>query len=209
MKYIFCAGAPGSKWSSLIKNIYYSPDVDRGDYSDARTYHHDASGKMDLMHLGAYFDPGMEFGAWFDQLDQNTKGMCEAEFDRPWAGHAQGGIKIIKSHVFAAQIDFLRETWPDCPVVLVHRPNDACLGWWVRCGHFNITYPKYGYYTDLKQMAWHVDYQNNAILNAAASADVDFDVVDNWHLCQRLGITPPADHWQNYPRSDVKVAVLR
>ena len=65
-KYIFCAGAPGSKWSSLIKNIYYSPGVDRSDYSDARTYYHDASGKMDLMHLGAYFDPGMEFGGFFE-----------------------------------------------------------------------------------------------------------------------------------------------
>ena len=54
MKYIFCAGAPGSKWSSLIKNIYYSPDVDRSDYSEARTYWHDASGQLELMHQGAY-----------------------------------------------------------------------------------------------------------------------------------------------------------
>ena len=61
MKYIFVAGAPGSKWSSVVKNIYYSPDLDQSDYSDRRTYHHDASGKMELMHLGAYFDPGMEF----------------------------------------------------------------------------------------------------------------------------------------------------
>ena len=70
MKYIFCAGAPGSKWSSLIKNIYYSPSVDRTDYTEARTYWHDAPGQLELMHLGAYFDPGMEFGDFFDQLDQ-------------------------------------------------------------------------------------------------------------------------------------------
>ena len=209
MKYIFVTGSPGSKWSSVVKNIYYSDDIDRGDYTDARTYYHSAGGTYDLMHLGAYFDPGMEFGTWFDQLDQNSKGMCEAEFDRPWAGKEQNGIKIIKSHVFAAQIDFLRETWPECPVVLVHRANDACLGWWVRCGEFRITYPKYTYYKNLENMAWHIDYQNNQILNSAASADVDFDVVDNWHLCQRLGITPPAEHWQRYPRSDIKVAVLK
>ena len=60
MKYIFVAGAPGSKWSSVVKNIYYSPSVDQSDYSDARTYYHDASGQRELMHLGAYFDPGME-----------------------------------------------------------------------------------------------------------------------------------------------------
>ena len=209
MKYIFVTGAPGSKWSSVVKNIYYSQDIDRSDYSDGRTYYHGASGTMDLMHIGAYFDPGMEFGGFFDQLDQHSKEECEAEFDRPWAASKQNGIRIIKSHVFAAQIDFIRDTWPECPLILVHRPNDACLGWWVKCGHFNITYPLYTYYKDLAEMSWHIAYQNNQILNAAAAADVDFDVVDNWHLCQRLGITPPVNHWQNYPRSDVKVAVLK
>ena len=104
MKYIFVAGAPGSKWSSVTKNIYYSPDIDTSDYSDERTYYHDASGKMDLMHLGAYFDPGMEFGSFFDNLKNYRKEMIEAEFDRPFKGQ---GIRIIKSHVFANQIDFL------------------------------------------------------------------------------------------------------
>ena len=207
-KYIFMTGAPGSKWSSVCKNIYYSSDIDRGDYSDARTYYHGASGTVDLMHLGAYFDPSMEFGDWFTELDQHSKAMCEAEFDRPWAGHSAGGIRIIKSHVFAAQIDFIRSTWPDCPLILVHRTNDACLGWWVRCGHFNITYPRYDYYGDLNQMAWHIDYQNSAILDAAAREGVDFDVADNRHLCQRLGITPPTTHWQQYNKSDIRVAVL-
>ena len=49
-KYIFCAGAPGSKWSSLIKNIYFSPDVDQSDYREKRTYYPDATGAMDLIH---------------------------------------------------------------------------------------------------------------------------------------------------------------
>ena len=105
-KYIFCAGAPGSKWSSLIKNIYYSPDVDQSDYSEARTYYHDASGKMDLMHLGAYFDPGMEFGGFFDQLDHYTPTECEAEFDRAFLSTGDRGRRIIKSHVFAHHIDY-------------------------------------------------------------------------------------------------------
>ena len=73
MKYIFVAGAPGSKWSSVVKNIYYSPRVDQSDYSDARTYYHDASGKMELMHLGAYLDPGMEFGKHLQRMPMYTK----------------------------------------------------------------------------------------------------------------------------------------
>ena len=209
MKYIFLVGAPGSKCDSVATGIYHSQDIDCADHTDARIYYHTVSGSSEIVHLGAHFGPGMEFGNWFDQLDQHSKGMCEAEFDRPWAGVAQGGIKIIKSHMFAAQIDFLRETWPDCPVVLVHRENDACLGWWVRCGEFRITYPKYTYYKNLDQMSWHIDYQNNQILNTAAGLDVDFDVADNQHLCLRLGIVPPAYHWQSYHRSDIRVAVLK
>ena len=70
MKYIFVTGAPGSKWSSVVKNIYYSDSIDQTDYSAARTYSHDAPGEMTLMHLGAYFDPGMEFGRFFHRLNE-------------------------------------------------------------------------------------------------------------------------------------------
>ena len=51
MKYIFVAGAPGSKWSSVCKNIYFSDSIDQSDYSKDREYWHDADGgKMHLMH---------------------------------------------------------------------------------------------------------------------------------------------------------------
>ena len=114
MKYIFVAGAPGSKWSSVVKNIYYSPDIDRSDYSDARTYYHDASGKRELMHLGAYFDPGMEFGRFFHRLSMYDKDTLEKDFDEPFSGT---GVRIIKSHVFANHVDHLKALWPECPVV--------------------------------------------------------------------------------------------
>lgn len=206
MKYIFCAGAPGSKWSSLIKNIYYSPSIDRSDYSDARTYYHDAAGTMDLMHLGAYFDPGMEFGDFFDNLSSYTKEECEAEFDRPFSGE---GIRIIKSHVFAHHIDFIKQTWPDCPIILALRPNDACLGWWVRCGHFNISYPSYaGYYKNLREMAKIIDHQNRNISTA-------FDVYpgtypeNNIELCRDLDIElTPREYQQDYKQSDLEVKVI-
>ena len=108
MKYIFMTGAPGSKWSSVSKNIYYSPDIDRSDYSDARTYYHDASGTTQLMHMGAYFDPGMEFGGFFDNINRYTKELCEAEFDRPFTSK---GVRIIKSHVFAILSRFTHNGW--------------------------------------------------------------------------------------------------
>jgi hypothetical protein len=206
MKYIFITGAPGSKWSSVTKNIYYSADIDRSDYSDARTYWHDASGQLELMHLGVYFDPGMEFGDFFDRLDQHSVAQCEQEFDRPFSGT---GVRIVKSHVFANHIDFIKSAWPDCPVVLVHRDNDACLGWWVKCGHFDITYPDYHkYYQDLRTMATIIKDQNADIVSAwnhYAGTEVD----NNLALCSVLNLAaPPAEYQQNYTVSNLKVKVI-
>jgi hypothetical protein len=204
MKYIFIAGAPGSKWSSVSKNIYYSPDIDRSDYTKDRTYWHDAPGTLELMHMGAYFDPGMEFGDFFDHLDQYTQEECEREFDRPFSGE---GVRIIKSHVFCYHLNFIKKTWPSSPIVLVHRGDDASLGWWVKCGHFNITYPLYNkYYVDLKQMAEHIKQQNLAMRPVWEHAS---SVADNLALCDRLGIArPPEKYRQNYADNKIRVKVL-
>jgi hypothetical protein len=205
-KYIFVAGAPGSKWSSVTKNIYYSPDIDRSDYSEDRLYYHDASGVMDLMHLGVYYDPGMEFGKFFHRLTEFDFYQCETEFDAPFSG---SGVRIVKSHVFAHHIDYIKKTWPDCPVVLVQRPDDACLGWWVKCGHFDITYPDYAeYYQNLKVMAVKIRDLNRDIASAASRYPGQ-SPNNNQELCDILNITrPPAEYSQDYGQSDVKVTVI-
>ena len=206
MKYIFMAGAPGSKWSSVSKNIYYSPSIDRSDYSEERTYYHDASGEMQLMHLGAYFDPGMEFGKAFDVIEKFTKEQCEHMFDEPFSGT---GVRIIKSHVFAHKIDFLKEHWPECPIVLVHRENDACLGWWVKCGHFTITYPDYAdYYKDLRTMSKIIEAQNRDILTAWDQS-TNAPTYTNVALALKLGIEPPPPEYvQYYQKNDIRVKVI-
>jgi hypothetical protein len=205
MKYIFVAGAPGSKWSSVVKNIYFSPSVDQSDYSDARTYYHDASGEMDLMHLGAYFDPGMESNIPED-IDNYSREDLEAMFDKEFSGN---GIRIVKSHIFSNHVDFIRETWTDCPIVLVHRPDDACLGWWVKCGHFNITYPLYHeYYKDLKTMAKIIKQQNQGIIKATYKYPGKLPLT-NQMLAKMLNIKlPPSEYFQDYGRSDVRVTVI-
>jgi hypothetical protein len=206
MKYIFVAGAPGSKWSSVVKNIYFSPSVDRSDYSVERTYYHDAGGELDLMHLGAYYDPGMEFGDFFDKLSQYSKQECEVEFNRPFNGT---GVRIVKSHVFAHHIDFIKNTWPDCPIILVQRANDACLGWWVRCGHFDITYPSYDkYYKDLRHMGKIINAQNSDIERAWVKYAGDMPE-DNQDLAYTVKIkSPPKEYVQNYRKSDIRVKVI-
>ncbi len=205
MKYIFVAGAPGSKWSSVVKNIYYSPSLDRSDYSDARTYYHDANGKLELMHLGAYFDPGMEFDLP-DDLMTLSKDALEDIFNSAFTGE---GVRIIKSHIFSHNIDFLKACWPDCPIILVHRPDDACLGWWVKCGHFNITYPKYDkYYVDLRTMANIISEQNQDILDAYWHREGK-EPATNHELAKILGIeSPPLQYAQDYATNDIRVKVI-
>jgi hypothetical protein len=207
MKYIFMAGAPGSKWSSVSKNIYFSPDIDRSDASPAREYWHDASGTMQLMHMGAYFDPGMEFDL-SQQMHLESKEMLEEFFDSAFAPAGQG-VRIIKSHIFSHHIDFIKKTWPDCPIVLVHRDDDACLGWWVKCGHFDITYPLYNdYYVDLKRMAKVIADQNRDILQAQDRHFCE-EVFTNRDLAGLIGLEyPPEEYFQDYEQSDIRVSVL-
>lgn len=207
MKYIFVAGAPGSKWSSVVKNIYYSSSIDRSDHTPERTYYHDATGRTELMHLGAYFDPGMEFGDFFHRLTDYGWFECETEFDRPFDGT---GIRIIKSHFFShiQNIEFIKKNWPNCPIVLVHRPDDACLGWWVKCGHFDITYPNYQHYTNLRKMSGAIQAQNRGI-TAAARKYPGKNPLTNCELCTVLGIEPPPEEYsQDYGQSDVRVTVI-
>lgn len=208
MKYIFVAGAPGSKWSSVVKNIYYSPDLDQSDYRDDWTYYHDASGNMDLMHLGAYFDPGME-----SDIPEDITGLdrvrLEQIFDQPFSPTAKG-IRIIKSHIFSysTNLDHLKKLFPESAVVLVYRPDDACLGWWVKCGHFDITYPSYHYYyKNLREMSKIIARQNAGI--SAVLAREGSTVENNLQLCAQLGIAPPpAEYQQIYCNNDIKVTVL-
>ena len=208
MKYIFVAGAPGSKWSSVVKNIYYSPSVDQSDYSDARTYYHDASGQRELMHLGAYFDPGMESDLPED-INNHSREYLEAIFDKEFSGT---GIRIIKSHIFSNHIDFIKKTWPDCPVVLVHRDDDACLGWWVKCGHFDITYPLYNtYYKNLRIMAGIIKQQNTGITDAVWNYKHQGSkrVRTNLELCDALNIIwPDSNYTQNYTNNNIEVTVI-
>jgi len=211
MKYIFVAGAPGSKWSSVVKNIYYSPDIDRSDYRDEWTYYHDASGTLELMHLGAYFDPGM-ISPLPEDLTTLNRQQLEAIFAEPFESSEPQGTRIIKSHVFSNHVDYLKRLFPEVPVAMVHRGDDACLGWWVKCGHFDITYPDYHeYFKDLKTMASIIKTQNAAILDAVWKYKPELTTpTNNYELCEALGLKqPPAEYRQNYAKSDITVKVIK
>jgi len=192
LKYILATGAPGSKWSSVIKKIYWSPDIDQSDYSFERTYWHDADtpGTKQLMHIGAYWDPGMEF-----EPD---------DWDSPFR---ETGIRIIKSHVFSHRLNNLKTK--GYPIVLIYRNDYECLEWWKLCGEFNITYPDYSdYYKNLQNMWLEIQNQNRDILQFCKNnKDRITRVYNTEGLCRLLNIDTRNTEPHDYRQKDIQVYV--
>jgi hypothetical protein len=194
-KYILITGAPGSKWSSVVKNIYWSDDIDRTDYSKDREYYHEADtpGEPQLMHIGAYWDPGMEF-----DVD---------DWDGPFSGQ---GTRIVKAHTFAHELDRLATLGH--PIVMVYRNDVECFEWWKLCGEFGITYPLYNeYYKNLDVMWQHIQRQNRDIQNFIKNNSNRIQQVDsNIALCQLLNINFQSNETGHiYKQKDIKVYVYQ
>jgi hypothetical protein len=92
--------------------------------------------------------------------------------------------------------------------VLAHRTDDACLGWWVKCGGFDIAYPDYAHYKSFDNLALRIQQQNAGIV-AAALRYPGHTPLNNHQLCEILKIAPPPlEYHQDYGQSDVRVTVI-
>ena len=197
MTYILMTGAPGSKWSSVFKNIHGSADVDNTDHNNTRTYWHDADtpGRKQLMHTGAYWDPGMEFD-------------CKStEWDKPFSGQ---GKRIIKSHTFAHQLDNLKQLGN--PIIMVYRNDYECFKWWQLCGEFRITYPNYQHFENLEKMWKHIQLENKDIMQFVKDNSKRITkVCDNVDLCRTLEISFPNNKGRihNYEQKEIQVYVYK
>lgn len=183
--YIFVVGAPGSKWSGVAKSIYFSDSINRSDYSQERLYHNLKS--KELMHLGSYFDPGMEFGGRLEHFDLLSKTDLIKMFDSAFL--ETGPNKIIKSHILSKHIGKLNLLFPD-PVVLVYRHNEHCFDWWKEAGGWDISYPDYQWYQNDLVMRQQIAIQNEAILQFKEQQQL-YALHDNIQLAEMLGIKKP------------------
>ena len=186
MKYIFVVGAPGSRWSGVAKSIYFSEQIDQSDDTPERTYFNPNSpaNAKQLMHRGAYFDPGMEFGNELEDFEVMSKEDLEKIFDAPFQGSDQ--IRIIKSHVLSYHLDKLADLFND-PIVLVYRHDEDCFNWWKQAGGWNITYPNYQWYEDDETMKKQIALQNQSIRNFVSKHRL-YSLNDNIQLQKTLGI---------------------
>jgi hypothetical protein len=94
--------------------------------------------------------------------------------------------------------------------VLVHRSSDSCLGWWVKCGGFDIRYPDYrGYYKDLPTIGRIIEEQNSSIEQAMHDCH-GIEPSTNRKLAQALGLAaPPEQYSQHYAAADIRVKVIK
>ena len=148
--YILVTGAPGSRWSGYVEDHLYILDgIDTTDRSPEREYWYGRDGDRTLLHRGAYFDPHMEFRNFRE------------DWDKPFSGQ---GTRIIKSHCFAFQLEYLKEY--GYPIHIVIRNDEECFRWWHQAGGWDITYPNYkGYYVDDDKMLEQIQIQNMILRN--------------------------------------------
>jgi hypothetical protein len=180
MKYIFIAGAPGSRWSSVARSIYQSSKIDNSDSDE----HYIRPNETTPMHVGTYWDPGMEYGENFDVLDTMPAEYIHEQFNLPFTEDSNL-TRIIKSHQFCKHLDFIRDTWEYCPIVLVHyKNNDATENWWYDAGGFDISYPDYRWYRN--RMREEIEMQNAAVLDFVQNNDCK-KVTDSIQLGELLG----------------------
>ena len=188
MSHILVTGAPGSKWSGIVGDIYRSKDIDQTDYSKKRKFKN-----RKVNHHGVYFDPGFEF--------DNKKEM----WDLPFSGK---GKRIIKSHTFAYQLNELKKY--KLPIVMVYRNCYECYKWWHEAGGFDIEYPNYKpYYKNSNNMWCEITSQNTKIMQFVKDNEQSISrIQDTYDLCSILNIREPKDlKWREYSDDNIQLYV--
>lgn len=190
---ILFTGAPGSKWSGIAQMLETHELFNTTDRTPDRTYlHHKYSG-----HKGAYFGPGMEFEASTD--------LIESAYADPSAG-----TMIAKSHEWLSHsppgfIEWYCQKY-DAWFMMVYRPNDLCLEWWIEAGGFQIEYPNYDHYINNAKMQYSIRDQNETMLMFASQHDLAWHSFTREWVQREFGITLECDI---PPMRDVLVTVYK
>ena len=141
-KRIFFTGVPGSRWSGIAQILESTGKFDITDRTSEREYsHRDYSG-----HKGAYFGTGMEFSTDLDV----------ANVDAPFSGDH---TRLIKSHEWDSHLNQIKQAFPEDWIMIVQRPIEKSLNWWLEAGGFEITYPDYSHYKNIQGM---IQYMHSA-----------------------------------------------
>ena len=188
-KLIFFTGAPGSKWSA-VSNVLSKNEImpiNVSDHRDDRVYTHT---RTPIQHLGAYWGPGNECGEKFDQLDTLSKEEIISEIDKAYADKSWDKYRIIKSHHFSLQLDYIKETFPLAKIFLVLRTEIKCFKGWKGAGGFeSIDYPDYHtYYRDYDRLREKIQDEVRSANNFVGENNLRLHVCDRYYWKERWGV---------------------
>jgi hypothetical protein len=204
---IIATGAPGSKWSGMLNAVSFHTDVNESDKADHRNYFiyykQADTGQILKMgwHFGVYFGPDNEYGHNFDNLKAISKEEMVREFAKPYT--TWDGIKIIKSHWFAYDLDTLTKYFPKAKIIVVWAPDTSCFDWWSHLGGWNITFPVYTWYKDNIRMQEKVREENAYILKFVFEKNLKISKGNIKEICSLLGLTADSTSFKNIDATKV------
>jgi len=196
-KFVFVTGAPGSMWSMISHR--YKKTFRKFDHSDEiseRTYdlpeahklaNYDAPDRehwAGKTHIGVYYGPYHEVGHNFDNLafyDNNVQEFYN-ECLKPYKEQDKTH-KMIKSHWFAYNLDWMWENCKGHDLLLIWRDPDAADDWWHTMGGWDIKHPVYDWYVDDERMHKQIVEESAKIWEFGESKGVewlDYDAQDTW-----------------------------
>jgi hypothetical protein len=210
---IIATGAPGSKWSGLLNAISFHNSVNDSDKADHREYfiyYKQAETEQVLRmgwHFGVYFGPGNEYGNKFDDMSKLSKEEIVREFANPY--ETWDGLKIIKSHWFAYNLDVIEKHFPKAKIILVWAPDDSCFDWWKHLGGWEISFPVYTWYKDDERMRKQIREENAWILKFIFEKNLKITKGGIREVCSMLKLDCSASDFKDFDPTDLSKNITR
>jgi hypothetical protein len=192
-KFVFVTGAPGSSWSTAShklkkqfagfdrsdeteERLYALPDEYRNQYNVARIN----------AHIGSYFGPQHEFGHHFDNLDFYNNNVEEFynECSKPFSNEEKE-FKLVKSHWFAYNLDWIWENCKNHFIMLVWREPSFSRDWWYQLGGWDIKHPVYTWYENDERMWNQIQQETNLIWEFGQKHKVEWFDLDNGNWIEK------------------------
>ena len=195
---IFAAGAPGSKWSRVLSILAHHKDINSSDKEKFPTYqtkvNFHGQEKNVGMHSSAYFGPGHGIGEFFDDLSSCTKEKFLEEIEKAFDNFDQG-YKIVKSHWFSYNLDWLKENFPKAKIIMVYNGDAEAFKWWHLVGGWNIKFPYYDWYGTDEKLYKHIKIENRLIFDFMRKNKLSFQIKDFKELVQCLNLDEDLDFY--------------
>jgi hypothetical protein len=209
---IFAAGAPGSKWSRVLSILAHHKDINSSDKDMFPTYQTKVSfhghEKNVGMHSSAYFGPGHGIGEYFHDLSAHSKEEFLEEIKKAFKDF-DSGYKIIKSHWFSYNLDWLKENFPKAKIIMVYNGDEEAFKWWHLVGGWNIKFPYYDWYGTDEKLYKHIKIENRLIFDFMRKNKLSFSMKDFKQLVESIGLEDDLEFYDTMFEDDAEYFIGR